>query len=192
MIKINLYDFDKTIYDGDSTVDFMMFLIKRHPICLIKVFRIGISVILKKLHIINKTKMKEQFYSMFKLIPDIDKDLKDFWNTHDKKIKKYYQDKDHSNDIVISASPEFLLEPICKKLKVKDMMASIVDKKTGKYDGINCHDTEKVRRLNEKYKNYTVMESYSDSIKSDYPILELAKKAYQVKGDELIPLDFKK
>ena len=192
MTKINLYDFDKTIYDGDSTADFMMFLIKRHPVCLIKVFRIVISVILKELHVINKTKMKEQFYSMFKLVPDIDKDLKDFWKSHDNKIKKYYLDKDHSNDIVISASPEFLLEPICKKLKVKDMMASRVDKKTGKYDGINCHDTEKVRRLNEKYKNYTVMESYSDSIKSDYPILELAEKAYQVKGDELILLDFKK
>ena len=192
MTKINLYDFDKTIYDGDSTADFMMFLIKRHPVCLIKVFRIVISVILKELHIINKTKMKEQFYSMFKLVPDIDKDLKDFWKSHDNKIKKYYIDKDHSNDIVISASPEFLLEPICKKLKVKDMMASRVDKKTGKYDGINCHDTEKVRRLNEKYKKYTVMESFSDSIKSDYPILELAEKAYQVKGDELILLDFKK
>ena len=27
MVKINLYDFDKTIYDGDSTADFMLYLV---------------------------------------------------------------------------------------------------------------------------------------------------------------------
>ena len=64
------------------------------------------------------------------------------------------------------------------------------NKKTGKYEGINCHDVEKVRRLNEKYSNYKVMESYSDSIKSDRPILELAETAYQVKGDKLIKVEF--
>jgi len=31
------------------------------------------------------------------------------------------------------------------------------------------------------------MESYSDSLKSDRPILELANQAYLVKGDKLIP-----
>ena len=64
--------------------------------------------------------------------------------------------------------------------------------KTGKYDGINCHDVEKVRRLNEKYESYEVMESFSDSLKSDRPILELANKAYLVKGERLILLDLKK
>ena len=45
---------------------------------------------------------------------------------------------------------------------------------------------------NEKYSNYEVIESFSDSLKSDRPILELAKSAYLVKGDKLIPLDLKK
>jgi phosphoserine phosphatase len=65
------------------------------------------------------------------------------------------------------------------------MMASRVDKLTGKTHGLNCHDVEKVRRLNEKYSDYVVMESYSDSLKSDKPILDLAKKAYLVKGEKL-------
>ena len=28
--KMNVYDFDKTIYDGDSTADFYLFSLKRH------------------------------------------------------------------------------------------------------------------------------------------------------------------
>ena len=66
-----------------------------------------------------------------------------------------------------------------------------IDKKTGKFDGLNCHDVEKVRRLNEKYTDYEVEETYSDSLKSDEPILRLAKKPYIVKKDKLILHEFR-
>lgn len=192
MIKINLFDFDETIYDGDSTVDFFKFIFKKKPITILWLFVMLLFVILYVLRIINKTTMKQTFYKIFTFIEINDELLNEFWDTHEKNIKKFYIDRKHNDDIIISASPEFLLKPICNRLGVKDMMASKVDPKTGKYDGINCHDVEKVRRLNEKYNNYKVMESYSDSIKSDRPILELAEKAYQVKGDRLILLDLKK
>jgi len=192
MIKINLFDFDETIYDGDSTIDFFKYIFKKKPLSCIWIPVMGIYAFLYIIKIINKTKMKQGFYKIFKFV-DINKDfLDDFWKSHDYKIKKFYLDRIHDNDIIISASPEFLLEPISKKLGVKDMMASKVNKKTGKYDGLNCHDVEKVRRLNEKYSNYEVIESFSDSLKSDRPILELAKNAYLVKGDKLIPLDLNK
>jgi hypothetical protein len=192
MIKINLFDFDETIYDGDSTVDFFKYIFKKKPLSCIWIPVMGIYAFLYIIKIINKTKMKQGFYKIFKFV-DINKDfLDDFWKSHDYKIKKFYLDRIHDKDIIISASPEFLLEPISKKLGVKDMMASKVNKKTGKYDGLNCHDVEKVRRLNEKYSNYEVIESFSDSLKSDRPILELAKNAYLVKGDKLIPLELKK
>jgi hypothetical protein len=192
MTKINLFDFDETIYDGDSTVDFFKFIFKKKPITIFWLFVMLLFVILYVLRIINKTTMKETFYKIFTFIDVNDDLLKEFWDSHEKNIKEFYIDRKHEDDIVISASPEFLLKPICNRLGVKDMMASKVDPKTGKYDGINCHDVEKVRRLNEKYSNYYVMESFSDSIKSDRPILELAEKAYQVKGDRLILLDLKK
>ena len=192
MIKINLFDFDETIYDGDSTVDFFKFIFKKKPLTILWLFVMLLFIILYGLRLVNKTKMKETFYKIFTFINIDDKLLEEFWNTHDKKIKKFYIDRKHDIDIIISASPEFLLKPISKKLGVKELMASRVDPKTGKYDGINCHDVEKVRRLNEKYKDYEVLESFSDSLKSDRPILELAKSAYLVKGDRLIPLDLKK
>jgi phosphoserine phosphatase len=184
-MKINLYDFDKTIYDGDSTRDFFFFELKRHPIIFITLFETAFFGLLYLLHIVSKTKMKEHFYKFLKFIKNIDAEVIAFWRINDNKIKKFYKDKNHEHDIIISASPEFLLLPICNRLKVKDMMASRVDKLTGKTHGLNCHDIEKVRRLNEKYDDYVVMESYSDSYKSDKPILDLAKKAYLVKGENL-------
>ena len=63
-------------------------------------------------------------------------------------------------------------------------MASKVDKKTGKYEGINCHGKEKVRRFYEMFPNGKIDDFYSDSY-SDSPLAEISKKAFLVKGDEL-------
>ena len=189
-MKINLYDFDGTIYEGDSTRDFFFYELRRHPIIFFTLFESALFGLLYLVRLVSKTKMKEHFYKFLRLIKNIDNEVISFWRVHDKNIKKFYLDKKHDHDIIISASPEFLLLPISRKLKVKDLIASKVDKYTGKTEGLNCHDKEKVRRLNEKYNDYIVMESYSDSL-SDTPILMIAKKAYMVKGDKLELKKFK-
>ena len=189
-MEINLYDFDKTIYDGDSSVDFFVWCLGKYPIIWFNIPKMVLVVIKYKLKITNKTKMKEVIFSYLKKVPNVDQEIELFWESHKCYIKDFYQKKKHDKDIIISASPEFLLEPICKELKVKKLIASRVNKKTGKFTGLNCHDVEKVTRLNKEYKDYIVKESYSDSM-SDLPILELAKKAYIVKGDKLILKDVK-
>lgn len=188
-MKINLYDFDNTIYKGDSSVDFYFYNLVRTPAMFLHIFVMIYAGLLYILKIINKTRMKEYIFSYLKFI-NVDKRLDSFWRTHTKNIKKFYLDKKHDQDIIISASPEFLLRPMEKYLGVKMLLASRVDKSTGKFDGLNCHGEEKVRRLNEVITGYEVMESYSDST-SDDPILKLAKKAYYVKGDKLIEAIFK-
>ena len=191
-MKINLFDFDGTIYDGDSTVDFIKYIIKRNPLAIIWLPFMGFYCLLYILRFINKTIMKQGFYKIFMFVKIDKKFLDDFWNIHEKKIKKFYIDRNHKNDIIISASPEFLLRPICNKLGVMDLIGSVVNQNIGTYTGINCHDVEKVRRLNEKYSDYKVIESYSDSIKSDKPILKLAEKAYLVKKDDITLINFDK
>lgn len=189
-MKINLYDFDKTIYDGDSSTDFFFYSLMRYPKIIIIIPKILVAGIGCFLHIISKTKMKETIFSFLKYIPDIDSHIDSFWDEHRCYLKKFYMKKKHNKDIIISASPEFLLEPLKEELGVLDLMASRVDKKTGKFKGANCHGAEKVKRLNEKYTDYEVMESYSDN-KCDAPILRLAKKQYIVKGEQLTLSDFK-
>lgn len=181
---MNVYDFDKTIYDGDSTFDFYLFSLKKHkkiitlaPSLFVAFFRF---YVLKKG---TKTQFKEVMYRFLRYC-DIENDLDKFWEIHAKKIKSFYIEQQKADDVIISASPEFLLEPICAKLGIKHLMASKVNCKTGIYSGINCHGKEKVRRFYEIFENGKIDEFYSDSY-SDTPLAEIAKKAYIVKKNEL-------
>ena len=188
-MNINLYDFDKTIYHGDSSTDFFFWCAMKHPSIYLNVPSIIWSAIRYKLRMISKTQMKEVIFRFVKKVPDIDKEVEAFWKEHECYIKDFYLKKDHKNDVIISASPEFLLEGICEKLKVKKLIGSKVNKKTGNFIGKNCHGEEKVKRLNKEYEEYKVKEAYSDS-KSDIPILKLAKKAFYVKGNKIRQTNF--
>ena len=65
MTRINLFDFDETIYDGDSTVDFFKFIFKKKPITILWLFVMLIFVILYGIRVISKTAMKQVFYKIF-------------------------------------------------------------------------------------------------------------------------------
>ena len=105
-----------------------------------------------------------------------------------KNIKRWYLENHRPDDVVISASPEFLLRPVCKRLKIPVLMASVVDKKTGLYSGENCWGEEKVRRFYERFEDGKIDSFYSDSY-SDAPLAEIAEKAFIVSGEKITPWD---
>lgn len=185
---MNVYDFDKTIYDGDSTVDFYFYCIKRQP-SLLKFLPKQAWAFTKYLFgFLTKTQFKENFFEVFSGINNIDSYIKDFWEKNKHKIKKWYKSSHFDSDIVISASPEFLLEPICLELKIQKLMASVVDKETGKYTGENCYGEEKVKRFYNVFPKETIDTFYSDSL-SDTPLKNIAKNAYIVQKEKLIEWD---
>lgn len=182
---MNIYDFDETIYDSDSTKDFYFYCLKKYPKILLSVPIMAWTFFLYILGVKTKTQFKEKMYRFLTYVPDIDSALNDFWNINEHKVKSWYKDRQKDDDIIISASPEFLLKPICERLGIKNLMASKVDKHTGLYDGENCWGEEKVKRLYEKFPNAKCEEFYSDSL-SDTPLAELADKAMIIRGNELI------
>ena len=116
-------------------------------------------------------------------MPDVREEVERFWLTHDKNLKDWYFAQKREDDLIISASPEFLLEPLMKRLELT-MIASRVVAETGVYEGLNCHGEEKVRRMRELYPETEIDGFYSDS-KSDTPLAKLARSAYFVTGDEI-------
>ena len=188
---MNVFDFDGTIYKGDSSRDFFFYCLKHYPKTrsrLLSVLWYGAGF---GLRIVKKKTFKQKLFSIVAKIPDIDKAVLDFWESHRKNIKKWYMEMKESTDIIISASPEFLLGPICKELGVECMMATRVDKHTGLFDGENCHGKQKVTRLYELYPNAEIDKFYSDMY-CDTPLALHAKEAYIVKGEKLSPWKFKK
>ena len=186
-MKLSVYDFDGTIYDGDSTLDFIKFLISKKKSILFSVPKMILYFIKYKLRLIKKETMKECFFEIFNKFENLDELVIEFWNDNEFKLKDFFtKKKSHKNDIIASASPRFLLLPIAEKYKVKKLFASPVDIKTGKYNGINCHGVEKVRLINKEFENCIIEEMYSDDGKADGPLLDLANKSYIVKKNEII------
>jgi len=186
---INAYDFDETIYDGDSSVDFYFYSLKRNKKVLLVFFKQLWGLLLYLLKIIDKTHMKEYIFSYVKYLNDIDIIIEDFWKEKKKNIKKWYIDQKEDTDVIISASPEFLLKPLEKEFNYH-VIASIVDKKTGKFLSKNCHDYEKIKRY-EEYSSKKIKKFYTDSIKADKAMLEYAEEGYIVKKDSIIKFNGK-
>ena len=122
---------------------------------------------------------------MFKYVYDMDKVVDEFTTLNPKNVKEWYKNNQKEDDVVISASPEFLIASFCKKVCIDNVMGSPVDIYTGEYSGLNCHGKEKVKSFNEVYKDEKIDEFYSDSY-SDDPLAKLSKKSYLVKGNELL------
>ena len=94
--------------------------------------------------------MKQRYYSFFRGI-DVIEMAERFWDENIVKIRAWYQSLHRHDDLVITASPEFLIKPICRRLGIRNLIASEVDPKTGKTLSRNCRDWEKVRRYRRVY-----------------------------------------
>ena len=144
MEKVNVYDWDKTIFPVDSTVAFVRWCLRRHP----GVIRalLGTLVLLPGYWLgkVSKTAIKERMYGFLRRVPDVDAELEAFWAQNFARVNPWYLAQRRPDDIIISASPEFLVRIPAQKLGVR-LLASRVDKHTGKTDGENCHGAEKVR-----------------------------------------------
>lgn len=185
-MEIKIYDFDDTIYSGDSSVDFFLFTLRKCPLSILKIIpKLILAFFLYFLKRIEKKKLKESFFSFVGSIPDMEQHIKNFWEEMYKKMNRWYLEKeDHSRDVIISASPEFLLEIPARRVGVDQLIASKVDIKTGKFLSENCYGQEKVRRLFDIYPDCTILECYSDSY-SDKPLLDIAQKSYLVNKNEI-------
>lgn len=181
---MNIYDFDKTIYDGDSSVNFIIFCFKKNKKCLFLLPEIIIVTCLYLIKVFEKEKLKSTLFKIVKYFDDIDSLVLEFWEKENYKLKKYYLNQRNNNDIIISASPEFLLKPVAKKYNFK-LIGTKMDKKTGTIMGNNCYGEEKVKRLYTKEKISVCDNFYSDSL-SDEPLAKIAKNAFIVKGEDLI------
>ncbi|MBQ3543202.1 MAG: HAD-IB family phosphatase [Oscillospiraceae bacterium] len=186
---MNAYDFDKTIYDGDSTIDFYKFCVKRNPLLLRYLFRQGAGFALYLLGVYDKTAFKERFYSFLQGMNDPQRVLQDFWDLHIHRIKPWYIGQMGEDDVIISASPEFLVREAMQRLGSATVIASAVDISSGRYTGVNCYGLEKVRRFLERYPDAVIDSFYSDS-NSDAPIGKIARECFLVKGDKICSVNW--
>lgn len=182
---MNVYDFDNTIYKGETVLDFYKFYLKK-DISLLKYIPLIFSVLLRyKMRRISLEELekKASIYSE-KNIPHILKfSAKEFWDKHESKIKDFYLKQQRADDVVVSASFSFLLDEICRRLGIRYCLCSELEPDSGKIKRI-CYRESKPEIFKENFPNAEIDNFYTDSL-NDLPMIMLAKKAYLVKGEKL-------
>jgi hypothetical protein len=185
-MKVNVYDFDDTIYKGDSGVGFYLYMFKKRffIVCLytLKALPVGILFLFKK----KDTKdIKDKLFGFIKHIPNIDNYVKSFWDKKQVNIKKWYLEQKKDNDVIITANYDFLIKEICKRLNIKNLIATEYDFKNYKIKGMHSKGENKLKLFSERYPDYIIDKTYSDSRK-DIPLLRAGHPGYVVIGDKLI------
>lgn len=183
---MNCYDFDKTIFYPDSSACFYRWCLKKYPGLILPTLpRSAVYALRYKLGSMSAKQLKQQLFSFLPKLRNVDEEVLSFWNEHRAGIGDWYLKQKKSDDVIISASPEFLLEPVCRELGVT-LIATRMDKHTGIISGNNCHDVEKVPRFYERFPGAHVDEFYSDSL-TDSPMAELADRAFMLKKHRISP-----
>lgn len=177
IFPMNVYDFDKTIYPADSTVQFYRWCLRRYPACRRTLPWTAWGLFCMGIRLKTKTQSKQMIFRFLRHVPEDAPAL--FWQEHIKYIQPWYLAQRREDDLIISASPEFLLRPVAEALGFA-LIASPVKQATGEYCGENCHGEEKPRRYREVYGNAPVEGFWSDS-RSDTPMALLAARAYLVR-----------
>lgn len=195
-MKISIYDFDETLYNGDSLWDFYKYCLKKYPL---KIFYFPyqfIAFTLWKLKLLSTTNFKQAFL-IFLTQVNATRDVENFWNIYKDKIFPWANQEilndqnDNLTVLVISASPDFLLLPAMKYLNIKKDFLICTKTKYNqhrKITGKNCKGKEKVERLkrwaDEKDIKFKVKKMTSDSI-VDLPLYKIADKQYKVVNEKI-------
>lgn len=189
---MNAYDFDNTIYDGESIYDFFIFCIKK-DIWLIKFLPLVLlRMIQYKLNLLKIEKIYEtceliinSFFKHSKF--NYDELIKEFWKINHRKLKKQFIEMLKDDDLIITGCPNFLINYIKDELKVKNIISTDFDLKTKKVKFV-CFGKNKVIAYKEKYKNKKINKFYTDSL-SDIPFMKLAKEVYFVTKNDIKKID---
>ncbi len=175
---MNIYDFDGTIYPTDCSIDFCLWCMKRQPklwfTFLPKALK---NLILRKMGKMTEATMQREFFGYLTLVKDFDEQIERYWDKNEKRIASWYMAQKRPDDLIISASPNCIIEPIANRLGVR-FMATDFDREFGVFLNKMKYAKEKARYIIDQ--GFPMIENfYSDSL-ADTPLALLAEKAHLV------------
>lgn len=185
---MNVYDFDETVYRGECSLEFFLYYLRK-DFSLIKyipgVFR---ALILYKQEKISLDSFltdygKEVGKYMAAHSAELNSAVKSFWDKREKHINSFYFLQQREDDVIITASPDFLMEEICRRIGVKNLISTHIDPHTGKIEK-PCFREAKIERFREVYPTQKIDDFYTDSM-NDRFLMPLAEHVFIVKGKRI-------
>ena len=185
---MNVYDFDGTIFPTDCSIGFCIWCMNRHP-KLWFTFAPGAirNAIRRKRGKISECVMQRRFFGYLTQIDDFDEQIERYWDKNEKKIAPWYLAQKRDDDLIISASPTCIIEPIAKRLGVR-FMATEYDREFGVFLNNMMYAKEKAKYIIDR--GFPMIENfYSDSL-ADTPLALCAEKAHLVKKKASVVVDW--
>ena len=185
---MNVYDFDGTIFPTDCSIGFCFWCMSRHPKLYFTFFPKAVrNLILRKKGKMPEYLMQRKFFGYLTLIDDFDEQIERYWDKNEKKIAPWYLAQKRPDDLIISASPACIIEPIAKRLGV-NFMATEFDREYGVFVNNMMYAKEKARYIIDQ--GFPLIENfYSDSL-ADTPLALCAEKAHLVKNKASTVVDW--
>ena len=196
MTKLSVYDFDKTIYNGETLNDFYRFYLIKKPWKIYTVIFQLWYFLLYVLKIINLEKLKENFLRFLngENTGELKKLIREFWKKKESKINLWVKDEILKNKketeilVAISASPTFLIIDRLRLMGFDVVIGTDFLFESTKFHSHitskNCKNYEEVKRLDKWAEDnniqYDIVNFYSDSI-ADKPLFDLAEHKYWIK-----------
>ncbi|MBQ9429144.1 MAG: HAD family hydrolase [Clostridia bacterium] len=182
---MRVFDFDNTVYDGESPFDCFLYGLRYRPGTIRYIFIVLYYLTRYKLHNISEEKMEAamrthvaSYIRVFNDVPDFSGK---FWDKHEHKIKPWYHPR--PDDIFLTANFNILTDEICRRLGVRDCISSTVDLENPENMTV-VFGSKKVDAFFKKYGDAHIDELYTDS-KYDFALIEHADKAFLVKGNKI-------
>lgn len=184
---MNVYDFDNTIYDGETLVDFILYYVRTDPHIWKYVPKLLYIAFKDAFHLFTVEDAVTAYASFIEgyyvNAGDIEADVVKFWDKNEKKIKPFYQQIRRDDDVIVSGSTDFLLDEIMKRMGIKNYVGSSIDKKTGKFIRL-CFLENKVKFFRELYPDAHIDNFYTDSM-NDRAMMDIADHVFFVKGNRI-------
>ncbi len=121
--------------------------------------------------------MERTFFSFLCKVKDFDVQIERFWDKHEKNISDWYLSQKKPDDLIISASPNCIIEPIAKRLGV-NYIATEYDRDVGAFVDNLMYAREKAAYIfDQDFPEIEIF--YSDSL-ADTPMALCAEKAHLI------------
>ena len=188
LLCMNVYDFDNTIYRGESCFDLFLFYIRRDP-GLLRLFpKVLIAFANYKRGKVTADDFLRENAALveqeLRKIPNIEDDMRVFWDKHMRKIKPFYAGLRRDDDWIVTAAPDFSMREVCRRLGVANCVSSRVDLQTCSILHFNLRE-RKIEAFRAACPDAQIDAFYTDSPANDAPLIELAKHAFVVRGNRI-------
>ena len=184
---MKVFDFDNTLYHGESSVDLAFYMMNRNRKILLYVPSILINLAKYKLCLIDREKAERSINEFLKFAindkHEAEQTVRDFWKEYSSRLDKNMLKRVGKDDLIITAGPDMLINGIKEKLGTEHIISSIIDPDKREVVYFNFADN-KAKRYKELYGDTPIDSFYTDSF-NDRALMKLAKKVYIVDNGKI-------